>query len=162
MKVTKWLLSMLLVLCMPFSMLPAMGLTASAASGDYELVTDASTLRAGDVIILACDTKNAYAGAMGTNTYFTSVNSVSSAIEITLGGAADAWTLTTSEGLIGTSAAKKLNHTGSGTTTWTISVSTSGTATITSTSASYGSIKYNSTAPRFFELCFRTNRYTDL
>ena len=32
MKLTKRLLSMLLVLCMAFSMLPAMGLTASAAT----------------------------------------------------------------------------------------------------------------------------------
>ncbi|MGN1307166.1 MAG: hypothetical protein ACI4V3_05810, partial [Faecousia sp.] len=151
MKLTKRLLSTLLVLCMVLSMLPTIGLTASAAdtSATWTLVTDASTLQAGDVIILACDTKSVYAGAMDGQKYFSSVDSISSAIEITLGGATGAWTLTTSEGTIGTSAAKSLNCTGSGTTTWSISVSTSGTATITSTTSAYGSIKYNSSSPRF-------------
>ncbi len=150
MKLTKKLLSMLLVLCMVLSMLPTIALTASAAdsSATWTKVTDAATLSSGDVIILACEVQNAYAGAMGTAKYFASADSIADAIEITLGGSAGKWTLTTSEGTIGTNAAKALNKTGSGTTTWKISIS-GGNATIQSTDSSYGSILYNATSPRF-------------
>ena len=68
MKLTKRLLSMLLVLCMAFSMLPAMGLTASAANvtsgftaapaGTYNKVTDVSTLATGDTIIIVYESGN--------------------------------------------------------------------------------------------------------
>lgn len=151
MKLTKKLLSMLLVLCMVLSMLPTLALTASAAdsSATWTLVTDASTLNAGDVIILACDTKGAYAGAMDSSDYFTSKTSIADAIEITLGGSEGAWTLTTSEGTIGTSAAKKLNCAGTGITTWTIAITSEGVATIKSTTTAYGWIQYNASSPRF-------------
>ncbi len=124
----------------------------------YEKVTSDNDLVAGASYILVCPTKDKAAGAMGTNTYFSSEdatlsdnNTVTSqnAIELVLGGTTGAWTFTTSEGLIGTSAAKSLNHTGNGTTTWTISIANDGTATITSTNSSYGSIKYNASSPRF-------------
>lgn len=53
MKRSKRFLSAVLVLCMVLSMLPSLGLTASAAAGDtYQLVTDASTLKAGDTVII--------------------------------------------------------------------------------------------------------------
>lgn len=53
MKRSKRFLSAVLVLCMVLSMLPSLGMTASAAAGDtYELVTDASTLQAGDTVII--------------------------------------------------------------------------------------------------------------
>ena len=123
----------------------------------YEKVTSDNDLVAGASYILVCPTKDKAAGAMGTNTYFSSVDATLSdntatsqnAIELVLGGATDAWTFTTSEGLIGTTAAKSLNHIGNGTTTWTISIANDGTATITSTNSSYGSIKYNASSPRF-------------
>lgn len=137
-------------------------LTVSAAQGGgdegekvWTLVTDASTLQAGDIIRLGCSAKGTAAGAMGTGKYFTSVTATysndtmtsDSAIDITLGGQSGAWTLTTSEGLIGTSAARalKLN---SGTDTWTIEI-VSGDATIKSTNTSYGWIQYNASSPRF-------------
>ncbi|MCQ2309273.1 MAG: chitobiase/beta-hexosaminidase C-terminal domain-containing protein [Bacteroidales bacterium] len=122
----------------------------------YEKVTSVNDLVAGASYILVCPTKNKAAGAMGSNAYFSSKdatltdNTVTSddAIELVLGGTTGAWTFTTSEGLIGTTEVKKLNHTGEGTTTWTI-VITSGKATITSTNTNYGSIKYNASSPRF-------------
>ena len=53
MKRSKRFLSAVLVICMVLSMLPSLGLTASAAAGDtYQLVTDASTLQAGDTVII--------------------------------------------------------------------------------------------------------------
>ena len=59
MKLTKRLLSMLLVLCMAFSMLPAMGLTASAATGEtYTLYTE-STISDGKYIIVGSGNSNA-------------------------------------------------------------------------------------------------------
>lgn len=123
----------------------------------WVLVTDASTLQSGDVIRLGCKSKNKAAGAMGTEKYFKSVdasynNNVmtsTDAIDITLGGSADNWTLTTSEGVIGTSGNKSLNKAGTGTKTWTISINSTGAATIKSTNTSYGWIQYNPSSPRF-------------
>ena len=122
----------------------------------YEKVTSVNDLVAGASYILVCPTKDKAAGAMGSNAYFSSEDATltdntatsDDAIELVLGGTTDAWTFTTSEGLIGTTEAKKLNHAGNGTTTWTIDI-TSGEATITSTDTEYGSIKYNASAPRF-------------
>ena len=93
---------------------------------------------------------------MGTGKFFTSVeaefgdNTVTAtgAIEITLGASEGVWTLTTSEGTIGTSAAKALVHDGTGATTWTIAIA-DGVATIASTTSTYGSIQYNASSPRF-------------
>ena len=122
----------------------------------WKKVTDASTLKAGDVIRIGCDTKNTAAGSMGSQKYFASVSATFSngvmtsdkAIDITLSGTTGAWILTTNEGTIGTSAAKALNKTGAGTKTWTISIS-NGNATIKSTNTSYGWIQYNASSPRF-------------
>ena len=122
----------------------------------WKKVTDASTLKAGDVIRIGCDTRNTAAGSMGSQKYFASVSATFSngvmtsdkAIDITLSGTTGAWILTTNEGTIGTSAAKALNKTGAGTKTWTISIS-NGNATIKSTNTSYGWIQYNASSPRF-------------
>ena len=120
----------------------------------YTLVSDAGSLHAGDVIILGCASKNAVAGEMGSNPYFTKVNATftdgivatNAAIQITLGGSAGAWTLTTREGQIGVSSAN-LNHNGEGTTTWTITISNN-VAHINGGSNN-GDIQYNASNPRF-------------
>lgn len=130
----------------------------------YSLVSDLSTLSSDDVIVLGCAAKGTAAGAMGTGAYFTSVDATikdgkltsSDAIEITLGGSAGAWTLTTSEGQITTSAAKALKLNTGTQKTWTISIS-DGTATITG--GSYGSIQYNASSPRF---CNYTSNQTGI
>lgn len=117
----------------------------------YSLVSDLSTLKSGDVIVLGCASKGKAAGAMGTGAYFTSVDATikdgqltsNDAIEITIGGSTGAWTLTTSEGTVGATAAKKMSLT-AGTKTWKFD-----DGKITSTNTSYGWIQYNASSPRF-------------
>lgn len=124
------------------------------SSSQYVLVTDASSLSAGDIIRLGCVAKGKAAGAMGANSYFASVDATfkngvltsNNAIDIVLGGLEGAWTLTTSEGQITTSAAKAFKLDDGTSKTWTINIK-DGVATITA--GSYGSIQYNSGSPRF-------------
>ena len=128
-------------------------------SGVWTLVTDATTLKAGDKIILVSVANNKINAAMGTGKFLTAIdatftNNVLKAptegiYEILLGGKTGAWTLTTSEGILGTSGAKALNCKGTGTTTWTIEIDADGNATISSTNAEYGKILYNVNNPRF-------------
>ena len=149
------LLALVLTLACALTIMPTVT-TVHAAEKVYRLVTDATTLKAGDIILLGCSKEGTLAGSMGTGKYFTSVQGSFSAdstkkgeaIEITLGGTENAWTFTTSEGLIGTKGAKALNVKGDGTTTWTITIEKS-IANITSTNSSYGTIKYNTANPRF-------------
>lgn len=149
------LLALFLTLACALTIMPTVT-TVHAAEKVYRLVTDATTLKAGDIILLGCSKEGTLAGSMGTGKYFTSVQGSFSAdstkkgeaIEITLGGTENAWTFTTSEGLIGTKGAKALNVKGDGTTTWTITIEKS-IANITSTNSSYGTIKYNTANPRF-------------
>ena len=132
---------------------------AEPAKTSYVLVSDASTLKAGDVIVIASASKGAAAAAMGENAYFaqtvataeTGAITASDAIEITLGGEAGAWTLTTAEGVVGTSAVKVLElNNASSAQTWTIEIdAATGAATIASTNVSCGKILYNVSATRF-------------
>lgn len=149
------LLALVLTLACALTIMPTVTIV-HAAEKVYRLVTDATTLKAGDIILLGCSEKGTLAGSIGTGKFFTSVEGSFSAdsttkgeaIEITLGGKENAWTLTTSEGLIGTSGAKALNVKGTGTTTWTITIKNS-IANITSTNSSCGTIQYNSQYSRF-------------
>lgn len=149
------LLALVFTLACALTIMPTVT-TVHAAEKVYRLVTDATTLKAGDIILLGCSKAGNLAGSIGTGKYFTSVAGSFSAdstkkgeaIEITLGGTENAWTFTTSEGLIGTKGAKALNVKGDGTTTWTITIEKS-IANITSTNSSYGTIKYNTANPRF-------------
>ena len=130
--------------------------SAWCATGSFKLVTDASSLKSGDVIVLGCAAQEAAAGAMGTGTFLTSASATinngvltsAGAIEITLGGSVEeGWTLTTSEGIITTSKAKALKLDDGTVTTCTIAITAEGNATITF--GSYGSIQYNTQSPRF-------------
>ena len=138
---------------------------AEPAKTTYKLVSDASTLKAGDVIVLASASKNKAASAFAGKTFFNAVDvtiadgmfETSEAIEITLGGETGAWTLTTSEGGIGTSAAKALKL-DDGTLTWTIEIdAATGAATIASTNTTLGRILYNNGATRFLNYTTATN-----
>lgn len=128
----------------------------------YTLVTDASTLAAGDVIVLGyksstTETQKASGAFDSKQTYLTAVDAIinngilscANANEITLGGSAGAWTLTASEGLITTSAAKAFTIDNGTANTWTISIDDDGDATIESTTEDYGTIQYNAGSPRF-------------
>lgn len=122
----------------------------------WDLVSNASSLKAGDVLVMACDSKGFTAGDISSqimasvestfsNNQITSLGS--GTVELTLGGSEGAWTLSSTSGLLGATAVKKLAW-GSGTTTWSISISGSD-ATIQNTTDGYGRFLYNVNSPRF-------------
>lgn len=123
-------------------------------------VTDASTLTAGDKLVIASDSKGKVATdiskqIMGNvDTVFKdgkiSGDLDSSAVQLTLGGSSGAWTLQNSaRKYLSATAEKKLEWADSSSgNTWTISIS-DGDATITFATSSYGKFMYNVTSPRF-------------
>ena len=135
--------------------------TASEGGGGastWTLVTDASSLRAGDILVIASNTEDKTAGDISSqvmtevaSTFSTDKSTITSlgtnTIELTLDGSEGAWTLTSSSGLLGATAVKKLAW-GSGTTTWEISIS-GGDATIQNGTESYGRFLHNVNTPRF-------------
>ena len=157
------LLSVLLALVMLLSLLPT-AVFAADPTPKATLVTDASTLKAGDQIILtATANSKTYAAGSLSSKYLTSIETdptdPADKVEIfTLGGEAGAWTLTASDGKqLYTNAAKALNNTGSGTGTWTIAIDANGLATVASTNTSAGRILYNVNNPRFLNYTSATN-----
>ena len=129
------------------------------------LVTDASTLKAGDQIILtATANEKTYVASSLSGKYLTSIEcdpaAPTAAAEVfTLGGKAGAWTLTGSGGKqLYTNAAKALNTTGNGTGTWTISIDKDNLATVASTDSECGRILYNVNTPRFLNYTSATNK----
>lgn len=134
----------------------------------WNLVTDASTLKVGDELVIASNEKGVVAGNI-TKDYLSGVISAFSedmstiaelgqgAVVFTLGGEADAWTLSNSEGkLLGCTEAKKVAW-DKGTTTWKISIGTNSDATIQSTNTSYGRFLYNVNSSRFTTYTSATN-----
>ena len=157
------LLSVLLALVMLLSLLPTAVFAADPAP-KATLVTDASTLKAGDQIILAASASGkTYAAGSLSGKFFTNIETdptdPADTVEIfTLGGEAGAWTLTASDGKqLYTNAAKALNNTGSGTGTWTIAIDANGLATVASTDSACGRILYNVNFPRFLNYTSATN-----
>lgn len=141
---------------------------ASTGTGTWNLVTDASTLGAGDKIVIASNTKNAVAGDI-TSQYLKKIDDATfaadgstltlptGALELTLGGSAGTWTLAKTSGeLLGATAVKKLAW-GRGTTTWDIKIAENGNATIQNGTSSYGRFLYNSGSPRFTTYTSKTS-----
>lgn len=127
----------------------------------WNLVTDASTLKVGDELVIASNEKGVVAGNITTDNILSKIESTFSddmstiteleqdAVVFTLGGKADAWTLSNSEGkLLGCSALRKLAW-AKGTTTWKIDINKSNDATIQNTNTSYGRFLYNVNSLRF-------------
>lgn len=132
--------------------------TSLAEEGGWNLVSNVSTLQAGDCLAIA--SSSGFSAGPLSNTYLTSLSSTfspdyqtitslnSNTIEFTLGGSAGAWTFSNENGSkLGSTAVKKLDW-DSGTMIWTISISDA-KATISSTKKSYGIILYNVNDPRF-------------
>ena len=129
-----------------------------ASSEVWSLVTDASSLAAGDNLIIVCSSKFVAAGPISSqimgkidvtisNDQITSLPS--DVVVLTLGGQADAWTLSNSEGKkLGATAAKKLAW-DKGTMTWSITIDSKGAATIKNGTSDYGRFLYNVNSPRF-------------
>ena len=134
----------------------------------YTLVTVASTLKAGDVIVLASASEGKVDGSKSGDflsaidgTFDGNTVTVAGANEITLGGSADAWTFTTAEGVLGATAAKKLAlDDNEATNTWTISIDASNNATITC--GDYGRFLYNANNPRFLNYASTTATSTTM
>ncbi len=128
----------------------------NTGNGGWNLVKNASELKAGDKIVIVSGTF--VAGSL-SSTYLSQVKGVSTSGEtittlpsgamiFTLGGSSSGWTLTNQNNQkLGATTVKKLSLTG-GTTTWTISIS-NGKATIQNTNSSYGRFLYNVNSPRF-------------
>lgn len=126
----------------------------------WNLVTDASTLKVGDELVIASNEKGVVAGNI-INDYLSEVTSTFSddmstiaelgqgAVVFTLGGEADAWTLSNSEGKLLVCTAVKKVAWANGTTTWKINIGTNSDATIQSTYTSYGRFLYNVQSTRF-------------
>ena len=158
------LLSALLSLVMLVSLLPVSVFAAEPASKSAALVTDASTLKAGDQIILSATANDSTfaAGAMSgkfLSSVETKLDALDKKVEIfTLGGSAGAWTLTASDGKkISAVKAKEMSNSGKGTDTWTIAIDDNGAATIASTNTACGRILYNVRNPRFLNYISDTN-----
>ena len=158
------LLSALLSLVMLVSLLPVSVFAADPASKSAALVTDASTLKAGDQIILSATANDSTfaAGAMSgkfLSSVETKLDALDKKVEIfTLGGSAGAWTLTASDGKkISAVKAKEMSNSGKGTDTWTIAIDDNGAATIASTNTACGRILYNVRNPRFLNYTSDTN-----
>ncbi len=166
-KVWQRILAMLLVIVSVFSLtnLPSFARrTVTAATGDtYTLVTDASTLAAGDEVVIVCPSKSMAMGAQSGN-YRTGVgveitnDQISlpeKAVTVTLGGSLEAWTLAVSDTansyLYWTSGNYVKTGTDSSSSgyTWKIEIATEGTATITSLKDSNRKLQWNDTSPRF-------------
>lgn len=134
----------------------------------WNLVTDASTLKVGDELVIASNEKGVVAGNISddylskvTSTFSEDMSTIAElgqgAVVFTLGGEADAWTLSNSEGkLLGCTAVKKVAW-ADGTTTWKISIGTNSDATIQSTKTSYGRFLYNVNRSRFTTYTSATN-----
>ena len=165
-RTSKRILSALLSLVMLLSLLPvSVFATETETTKTAALVTDASTLKAGDQIILtATANEKTYVASSLSGKYLTSIEcdpaAPTAAAEVfTLGGKAGAWTLTGSGGKqLYTNAAKALNTTGNGTGTWMISIDDNGLATVASTDSECGRILYNVNSPRFLNYTSATNK----
>lgn len=137
-------------------------------SESWSLVTDASTLKVGDELVIASNEKGVVAGNISddylskvTSTFSKDMSTIAElgqgAVVFTLGGKADAWTLSNSEGkLLGCTAIKKVAW-ANGTTTWKISIDKNNDATIQSTNTDYGRFLYNVNSTRFTTYKSSTN-----
>lgn len=135
----------------------------------WNLVSSASSLKAGDQIVIASGVNSAVAGNI-TSQYMSSENATFSstysqitslpmgATILTLSGSSSGWTLTNSDGkALGATEAKKLAW-DSGTTTWTISTDLYGDATISNTDSTFGRFLYNVNYTRFLNYTSDTNK----
>ncbi len=131
-------------------------------------VTDASTLKAGDQLVIACSDKGVVASSLSSNyldkataTFSSDKSTIttlpSNATVLTLGGSEGAWILANATGQqLGATAVKKVAWVG-GTKTWAITIDSNGSATIQSSTSSYGRFLYNVTSPRFTTYTSNTN-----
>lgn len=135
--------------------------TKIKGSNTFELIENTIDLSAGDEVIFVCESQNVaatnlvyektYLGDEGVTitNHQIDLDDDSEVQVFTLGGTTGAWTFAREDGTkLGVTGVKNISFGSTATNTWTISIS-AGTATVTSTTSSYGTMKYNSAAPRF-------------
>jgi endonuclease I len=134
--------------------------TTGGTGAQWTLVTDASTLKVGDSLVIATSDYGFVAGAISSQymthkaaTFSSDKKTIAEmpadAVILTLGGSAGAWTLSnTSNQMLRATAVKKLAWSG-GDEEWSISIDTNGAAIIQNGTSSYGRFLYNKTNPRF-------------
>ena len=121
----------------------------------WELITNSTTaLAENDVIIIASsdNIESAYFVTGNSGDLLSAATGVANAIEFTLSGDASGWTLTTTSGVLGCTADKKVNLSGNGSTSWTITAASDGKAdivTVVSNNNEPLQYNYNSGNPRF-------------
>ena len=151
-KIVSIVLALALFVSMSASGILTVDTKAVDGVGTWDLVTDASTLKAGDIITIANSAKGFVAGnevndkgrllnATGQLTFSSDKKSITTlpddAVVLTLGGQTGAWTLSNGTQLLGASSSTAL--TWSSKTTWTISINSStGDATIGNIQAGNG------------------------
>jgi len=136
--------------------------TATGGENTYHLITNVTGLISGSRYLI-CTAKTGLSFVMGSTcgtdyynkvdyTFSTdqTINLGTGMLPLTLGGSMGAWTFgdTVNTGYLNTTAAKNLTHKPTAS-TWTIAIAGTGVATITCTTGTYGSILYNTSAPRF-------------
>ena len=137
-----------------------------SGSGEWKLVSDASTLAEGAQLLIASNTKGFVAGDISSSVMtnitaefasdYATVTKPDDAVVLILGGSEGEWTLANADGqLLGATAAKKLAW-DSGTTTWSITIE-SNDATIQNGTSTYGRFLYNVNSPRFTTYTSATN-----
>ena len=137
-------------------------ITVNPFAGEYHKITDASKLYAGMKFALVYENgaSSKVAGTIASGKVFFSSEDAtvdggeatsSSETVFTLGGTVNEWTLTTSQGLLFATGAKSLefdSEAEGADSTWQITI-TDGNVFITSNTDGYGTIKYNTSSPRF-------------
>lgn len=122
----------------------------------FVLVKDINELSDGDTIMLGSKANDVGAGALASQvltsvaaTFSDDVMVCPDALVFTVSEDNGSWTLSTSNGDLGATAVKKLAWGGTSITTWSISIDSDANASITSTTSAYGTMKYNTSSPRF-------------
>ncbi|MBO5866772.1 MAG: hypothetical protein J6Q55_01800 [Clostridia bacterium] len=139
------------------------GTTPPASAAKYVLVTDISTLAAGDKIIIVGFNHDVALSVKSDNSKFRTsvaitksgnqISAVTGLVELTLGKSGNNWTFSDGTGFLGYPGSGNEMHTlasdAGNKIEWTITIDGDGKATITNVSATDRVMQYNASAPRF-------------
>lgn len=138
-------------------------LKAGGVVKTWKIVTDIATLAAGDNVLIVCPTRNqalsftsgAGSGYFGKTAVTISNNEFASvpddAALLTIGMDGSQYTFASEATYMTCTAEKKVSMGGAlvDNSKWTVTIASDGVATITANTSTFGSLKYNNSAPRF-------------
>ena len=127
---------------------------------EFVKVTDASMLRAGDQLIVVCETKEYAMGAQGgtkCDNVAVTIDKTNNIVEdpssdikiVTLEGGEDAWYLKTDQGYLTTTAAKSIKVETEKANAKSVTIEISGGDATISYGGTIGTLQYNASSPRF-------------